>query len=63
MKGGRAVLKINPDRLLDDLRRLRSFGATGPGVVRLALSPIDLASRHGAMKRALFPDSSAAAAS
>jgi len=40
------VLKINPERLLNDLKQLRSFGATGPGVVRLALSPVDLASRH-----------------
>jgi N-carbamoyl-L-amino-acid hydrolase len=40
------VVKIDPDRLLTDLKRLRSFGATGPGVVRLALSPVDLASRE-----------------
>ncbi|MFM0714798.1 Zn-dependent hydrolase [Paraburkholderia strydomiana] len=40
------MVKINPDRLLADLKRLRSFGATGPGVVRLALSPVDLASRE-----------------
>ncbi|HXZ10050.1 MAG TPA: Zn-dependent hydrolase [Paraburkholderia sp.] len=40
------MLKINPERLLNDLKRLRSFGATGPGVVRLALSPVDLASRR-----------------
>jgi N-carbamoyl-L-amino-acid hydrolase len=31
---------------LDDLKRLRSFGATGPGVVRLALSPVDMESRR-----------------
>jgi N-carbamoyl-L-amino-acid hydrolase len=37
---------INPDRLLADLRRLRTFGAEGAGVVRLALSPIDVESRH-----------------
>jgi N-carbamoyl-L-amino-acid hydrolase len=40
------VPKINPERLLSDLKRLRSFGATGPGVVRLALSPVDMASRR-----------------
>jgi beta-ureidopropionase / N-carbamoyl-L-amino-acid hydrolase len=40
------VVKIDPDRLLTDLKQLRSFGATGPGVVRLALSPVDLASRR-----------------
>jgi N-carbamoyl-L-amino-acid hydrolase len=40
------VVKIDPDRLLADLKRLRSFGATGPGVVRLALSPVDLTSRE-----------------
>jgi N-carbamoyl-L-amino-acid hydrolase len=45
------VVKINPDRLLADLKRLRSFGATGPGVVRLALSPVDLASREWLVER------------
>lgn len=40
------MVKIDPDRLLTDLKQLRSFGATGPGVVRLALSPVDLASRR-----------------
>ncbi|NKJ49618.1 Zn-dependent hydrolase [Burkholderia sp. SG-MS1] len=40
------MVKIDPDRLLADLKRLRSFGATGPGVVRLALSRVDLASRE-----------------
>ena len=40
------MVKIDPDRLMADLRRLRSFGATGPGVVRLALSPVDLAARE-----------------
>lgn len=42
---------INPDRLLGDLRRLREFGAQGNGVVRLALSPVDLASRHWLVER------------
>jgi beta-ureidopropionase / N-carbamoyl-L-amino-acid hydrolase len=40
------VPRINAERLLDDLKRLRSFGATGPGVVRLALSPVDMESRR-----------------
>ena len=38
--------KINATRLLDDLRQLRAFGATGSGVVRLALSPVDIEARH-----------------
>jgi N-carbamoyl-L-amino-acid hydrolase len=38
--------KIDPNRLMDDLRRLRRFGATGSGVVRLALSPIDIEARR-----------------
>jgi N-carbamoyl-L-amino-acid hydrolase len=38
--------RIQPARLLDDLKTLRSFGATGPGVVRLALSPVDLEARR-----------------
>lgn len=38
--------KINPERLLQDLKRLRGFGATGPGVVRLSLSPIDMEARR-----------------
>ena len=37
---------INPQRLLNDLRQLRTFGAHGNGVVRLALSPIDMESRR-----------------
>ncbi|MEW9581904.1 Zn-dependent hydrolase [Paraburkholderia sp. DGU8] len=45
------MLTIDPDRLLADLKRLRSFGATGPGVVRLALSPVDLASRRWLVER------------
>src|SRR5262249_10476144 len=40
------VASINPERLLADLRRLRKFGAQGAGVVRLALSSIDVESRH-----------------
>lgn len=37
--------KINGKRLIQDLERLRSFGATGTGVVRLALSPVDMDAR------------------
>ncbi|WP_233834093.1 Zn-dependent hydrolase [Paraburkholderia sp. ZP32-5] len=40
------MVKIDPNRLMADLKRLRSFGATGPGVVRLSLSPVDLAARE-----------------
>jgi hypothetical protein len=36
---------IDADRLLADLRELRRFGATGTGVVRTSLSPIDLEAR------------------
>ncbi|MDQ7978641.1 Zn-dependent hydrolase [Paraburkholderia sp. SARCC-3016] len=42
---------INPERLLGDLRTLRSFGATGPGVVRLALSRVDIESRRWLAER------------
>ncbi len=38
--------EINADRLLDDLKTLRSFGAHGNGVVRPALSEIDLEARR-----------------
>ena len=40
------MAKIDPARLLADLHRLRQFGAEGRGVVRLALSPVDVESRH-----------------
>ncbi|BAO91588.1 Zn-dependent hydrolase [Caballeronia cordobensis] len=40
------MLKIDPDRLLNDLKHLRTFGATGPGVVRLSLSPVDMDARR-----------------
>src|SRR5262249_20570667 len=36
---------------LDELKRLRSFGAHGTGVVRLALSPIDIESRRWLVER------------
>ena len=42
---------INAKRLLDDLKKLRSFGATGHGVVRQSLSPVDLASREWLAQR------------
>ncbi len=38
--------KINRQRLLDDLRHLRSIGAQGTGVVRPAFSAKDLEARH-----------------
>lgn len=38
-------LAIDGDRLLADLRTLRSFGATGTGVVRPSLSTVDLDAR------------------
>lgn len=37
--------KINGKRLIQDLERLRSFGAMGTGVVRLAFSPVDMDAR------------------
>jgi beta-ureidopropionase / N-carbamoyl-L-amino-acid hydrolase len=45
------VPTINPERLLNDLKRLRRFGAQGVGVVRLSLSPIDIESRHWLAER------------
>ena len=39
-------MNIDPDRFLSDLHHLRSFGATGPGVVRRAFSPPDIAARE-----------------
>ncbi len=38
--------RINPDRLMDDLRTLRTFGASGNGVVRPTFSPQDMAARQ-----------------
>ncbi|MFO7921507.1 MAG: hydantoinase/carbamoylase family amidase [Nioella sp.] len=40
------VFSIDPVRFLSDLHHLRSFGATGTGVVRPAFSEIDVASRE-----------------
>ena len=45
------MAEINPDRLLNDLRRLRRFGGVDNGVVRLALSPVDVQSRHWLVER------------
>jgi len=38
--------RIDPDRLLSDLRHLRSIGAQGSGVVRPAFSPKDMEARR-----------------
>ncbi len=40
------MIRIDPARLLDDLRALRSFGACGNGVVRQAFSETDMAARR-----------------
>ena len=45
------MLKINPTRLLNDLNQLRTFGATGPGVVRLSLSATDMTARRWLVDR------------
>ena len=45
------TLTIDPDRLLADLRTLRSFGATGTGVVRPSLSDIDMEARRWLLGR------------
>ena len=37
---------INPERLLETLHTLRTFGATGSGVVRPSFSAPDMAARH-----------------
>jgi beta-ureidopropionase / N-carbamoyl-L-amino-acid hydrolase len=42
---------INPERLLADLEALRRFGAHGHGVVRLALSPVDIEARRWLLSR------------
>jgi N-carbamoyl-L-amino-acid hydrolase len=43
--------KINAQRLLGDLRKLRTFGSEGTGVVRPALSKADIESRHWLKER------------
>jgi N-carbamoyl-L-amino-acid hydrolase len=42
---------INPERLLADLRTLRSIGAQGPGVVRPAFSATDMEARRWLERR------------
>ena len=37
---------INPERLLETLHTLRTFGATASGVVRPSFSAVDMAARH-----------------
>ena len=37
---------INPERLLETLHTLRTFGATESGVVRPSFSAADMAARH-----------------
>ena len=40
------MVEIDGTRLVASLRRLRTFGATGTGVVRQMFSPVDMESRH-----------------
>jgi len=40
------MARINPERLLADLDHLRTFGASGTGVVRQSLSPVDMEARR-----------------
>ena len=42
---------MTPDRLLDDLKRLREFGTHGSGVIRRSLTPVDLESRRWLCER------------
>ncbi|MEH6405436.1 MAG: hydantoinase/carbamoylase family amidase [Sneathiella sp.] len=44
-------ITINPERLLADLAKLRTFGARGQGVVRPAFSESDIASRRWLAER------------
>ena len=46
-----SMVRINGERLLDDLRTLRKFGSVGTGVVRQALSDVDVESRHWLVER------------
>ena len=43
--------QINPERLLKDLKTLRSFGSCGTGVVRPSLSSVDLEARRWLQER------------
>ncbi len=45
------MVEINAARLMADLRHLREFGAQGTGVVRPALSPVDLEARRWLVSR------------
>lgn len=49
--GARDMVAINGERLLADLKYLRSFGACGTGVVRRSLSPVDLEARRWLVSR------------
>ena len=40
------MVEINGERLLDSLRTLRTFGASGSGVVRPMFSDVDMAARR-----------------
>lgn len=44
-------IRIDPERLMDDLNHLRSFGACGNGVVRPAFSDTDVAARKWLQRR------------
>ncbi len=48
---GMTGISIDPDRLMDDLSKLRSFGARGNGVVRPAFSDTDIAARKWLSER------------
>lgn len=45
------MIKVDVDRLLDDLRTLAQFGKTGPGVNRLSFTPEDIAARAWLLQR------------
>ena len=45
------MVDINAERLMDNLRHLRTFGAQDPGVIRLSLSPIDMDARRWLVDR------------
>ncbi len=45
------MVEINADRLIDNLRHLRTFGAYDPGVIRPSLSPVDMESRRWLVAR------------
>ncbi len=47
----KGMVRINGERLIDDLRNLRKFGSVGTGVVRQSLSDVDIESRHWLVER------------